>query len=430
MKVCIIGGGSTYTPELINGFIERQDHFPVTELWLMDIDQARLEIVGGLAQRMILARGAPIQVHLSLDLKDSIAGSNYVVTQFRVGQMKARREDEYLGMRHQLVGQETTGVGGMAKALRTIPVILEIADTIRKYSPGAMLVNFTNPSGLITQALSLHAPDVTSVGVCNAPLTTKMHILDGLQRRTGRKIDPIQAELDTLGLNHLTWHRGFKVDGEDIWQEVLQGFIEDLKAEEQPMWAPEFIHMLGMIPNYYLEYYYYTSRMVENQHQWPPSRAEAVMEVEKVLLRQYADPTCTRPPDDLLKRGGAYYSTAATQLMSAHYNDLGEIHVVNTRHHGAVAGWPADWVLEMPCVVDRKGIHPLKADPLPEFCFGLISQVKAYELLTIQAAVSGDRSAAFKALLAHPLGPDLDRVPFVLDDMLQTNREYLPFFWK
>lgn len=430
LKVAVIGGGSTYTPELVNGFIERVSQFPLDELWLMDIDKERLEIVGGFAQRMVEAKGSPFKIILTTDQRDAVKDASYVTTQLRVGQMEARRRDEYLGLRHGLIGQETTGVGGMAKALRTIPVILKIASDMRELSaPGAMLVNFTNPAGLVTQALSKYAPDVAAVGVCNVPITAKMRILEGLEKGTGRKIDPDHAELKTLGLNHLSWHRGFTVDGEDVWPEVISGFISGLKQETEPEWDARTIEVLRMIPNYYLQYFYHTDRKLKAQEQWPPSRAEEVIEVENDLLREYADPYLKEPPADLMKRGGAYYSTVATQLLNAHYNDLGETHVVNIKNGDAVHEWPADWVLEMPSIVKKSGITPIPTEPLPQAQFGLIAAVKSYELLTVEAAVHGDREAAYQALLVHPIGPKADKVQAVLDDLLETHKEHLPQFW-
>jgi 6-phospho-beta-glucosidase len=429
MKIAVIGGGSSYTPELINGFLERAETFPMTELWLMDLSPERLDVVGGFARRMVEAKGAPFAVHLTTGQRGAIHDASYVITQLRVGGMAARREDEYLGRRRGLIGQETTGVGGMAKALRTIPVILKIAQDMRELAPGALLVNFTNPAGLVTEALSRHAPDVPAVGVCNVPITTKMSILEGLEKWQGLKIDPQRAELKTLGLNHLSWHYGFTVDGEDIWPQVLEGFMEELRRESEPEWDVSTIETLRMVPNYYLEYYYYTSQKLADQEKWPPSRAEEVMAIEADLLQQYAEPDRSEPPEGLMKRGGAYYSTAATQLLNAHHNDLGETHVVNVPHAGAVSGWSADWVLEMPCQVDARGIHPLPAEPLPLVCFGLLAQVKSYEILTVEAAVHGDRKAAYQALLAHPLGPSADQVQAVLDDLLEANREYLSQFW-
>ena len=423
-KVAVIGGGSTYTPELINGFLTRSKNLPLSELWLMDIDPQRLEVVGGFAQRMAAASGAPFKVILTGDQREAVKGAAYVCTQLRVGQMAARKADEYLGQRHGLIGQETTGVGGMAKALRTIPVILNIAKDMRELAPGALLVNFTNPAGLVTEALARYAPEVPAVGVCNVPITAKMHLLSVLEKEIGQPLAPERAELKTLGLNHLSWHRGLTLDGEDIWPRVFETY-----CAQQTEWDSRTLEALRLIPNYYLQYFYHTDRKLADQGEWPPSRAEEVAAIEEDLLKYYGDPANTEPPADLMKRGGAYYSTVATQLLNAHYNDFGETHIVNTRHGGAVPGWPADWVLEMPCRVSRAGIHPLPADPLPPACFGLLAQVKMYELLTVEAAVHGDRRAAYQALLTHPLGPSADRVQTVLDDLLATHRSYLPQFW-
>ena len=428
MKIAVIGGGSTYTPELVNGFLARADGLGLRELWLMDIDPARLAVVGGFAQRMAAAAGAPFRVVLTDDRRAAIAGAAYVVTQLRVGMMPARRGDEYLGQRHGLIGQETTGVGGMAKALRTIPVLLDIAADMRATAPGALLANFTNPAGLVTEALSRYAPDVPAVGVCNVGITTQMRLLDEVERLTGRRVEPERTRLNTLGLNHLTWHRGFTVDGEELWPSIMAAAAERARTEPQPEWDAATLESLGMLPNYYLQYFYYTDHKLAEQAQWPPSRAEQVMAIEDGLLRQYADPALTAPPAELMQRGGAYYSTLATQLIDSHANDRGEVHVVNTRNDGAVADWPADWVLELPARVDRAGIHPLPAAPLPPAVFGLLAQVKMYELLTVEAAVHGDRRAAYQALLAHPLGPAADQVGAVLDDLLETNRQWLPQF--
>ena len=428
MKIAVIGGGSTYTPELVNGFLACIDHLPLKKLWLMDIDDERLKIVGGFAQRMVTAKGQPFKVILSNNQRESIAGASYIITPLRVGKMPARRGDEYLGRRHNLVGQETTGVGGMAKALRTIPVILKIAEDIRETAPGAILANFTNPAGLVTEALTRYAPDVYALGVCNVGITTKMDILEELDKITGSKIEASHAFLDTLGLNHLTWHRGFTVDGEEMWPQFFPAYVDRLRKEDQPEWDIRTLEALGMIPNYYLQYFYYTDKKLKAQEIWPPSRAEEVMEIEKDLLREYSDPSLTEPPADLMKRGGAYYSTLATQLIDSHHNDLGQVHVVNIQHNGAVKDWPADWVVEIPAKVDAKGIHPLPTEPLPAACFGLIAQVKMYELLTVEAAVHGDKNAAYQALLAHPLGPGADKVQAVLDDMLLTNKNWLPQF--
>ncbi len=430
LKVAVIGGGSTYTPELVNGFLTRIKQFPIDELWLMDIDEERLEVVGGFARRMVAHKGSPFKVILTSNQREALKNAAYVITQLRVGHMEARRKDEYLGFRHGLIGQETTGVGGMAKALRTIPVILKIASDMQELAtPGALLVNFTNPAGLITQALSKHAPETPAVGVCNIPITAKMLLGKRLENATGKTIDPNHTELKTLGLNHLSWHRGFSVDGEDVWPPIISEFIRELKSAAHPEWDARTIEVLQMIPNYYLQYFYYTDKKLKLQEGWPPSRADEVIHIEKALLEEYANPALKEPPEKLMERGGAYYSTVATQLLNAHYNDLGETHIVNLKNGGAVKEWPCDWVLEMPATVKKSGITPISTEPLPAACFGLIAQVKSYELLTVEAALHGDRNAAYQALLTHPLGPRADKIQAVLDDMLETHRENLPQFW-
>ena len=425
LKVAVIGGGSSYTPEIINGFLNKIKSFPVKELWLMDISRERLDIVGKFAQRMVKEKGSPFKVHLSCDRRKAIEDAQYIITQLRVGGMASRRDDEYLGRRHGLIGQETTGVGGMAKALRTIPVILSIAEDIKEVSPDALLVNFTNPAGLNTEALARFAPEVQTVGVCNVPITTKIRILKNI----GYNIPHERAQLNTLGLNHLSWHRGMTVDGKDVWPQVIEKFIEG-HFDDPPhvLFPADMIRSLRVLPNSYLQYYYFTENKLKEQEKWPPSRAEQVIEIEANLLRQYSEPNRTEPPDDLMKRGGAHYSTVATQLLDAHYNNLNETQILNVPHNGAITGYPGDWVLEMPCKVNRSGVKPIKADPLPSACYGLLTSVKNYELLTVKAAVHGDRDAAYQALLAHPLGPSADKVDTVLGDMLKTNRGYLPQF--
>ena len=265
MKIAVIGGGSTYTPELVNGFLDRIKSLPVSELWLMDIDAQRLEVVGGFAQRMVAARGAPFKVVLTTDQRAAVKGASYVTTQIRVGHMPARVADEYLGRRHGLIGQETTGIGGMAKAMRTIPVLLKLAKDMQELAPGAMLVNFTNPSGLVTEALQRYAPEVPSVGVCNAPIGMNMRIVKELEQSTGKQIPLESADLNTLGLNHLSWHRGFSVDGEDVWPQVLTAYIAELKSEPEPETDPRLVGSLGIIPNYYLEYFYQTDHKLASQ---------------------------------------------------------------------------------------------------------------------------------------------------------------------
>jgi 6-phospho-beta-glucosidase len=302
------------------------------------------------------------------------------------------------------------------------------AKNLVKLSPDATLLNFTNPAGLVTEALSRYAPHTPSVGVCNVAITTKMQFLEQLQI-ADELISPERAQLDTLGLNHLSWHRGLKIDGENVWDQIIEHFVKHARAgNSDAAWDADTIESLQMIPNYYLQYFYYTERKLAQQSSWPPSRAEQVSQIEASLLEKYRNPNLSQPPDDLMKRGGAYYSTVATQLINAHYNDLAETHVVNVPHRGAVDGYPDDWVLELPCIIRRSGAEPIPAKPLPQAVNGLLCQIKAYELLTVEAAAHGDRNAAYQALLAHPLGPPANKIMTVLEEMLEINRRYLPQF--
>lgn len=430
MKISVIGGGSTYTPELVSGFLEQHKTLPISELWLMDNDEERLDIVGSFAQRIVMKQDMPFEVIMTTDRRAAIRDAAFIITQFRVGGMAARREDEYLGRRHGLIGQETTGIGGMAKALRTIPVILEIAEEISELAPYSTLANFTNPAGLITEAVSRSAPDLKVIGMCNVAITTKMALLKLLKDHTGIQLNPDEVALDTLGLNHLSWHRGLSSEERDYWPQVLEAVIDDLNTQAEPDYPPQLIETLGMIPNYYLGYFYSRDKKLVAQESWPPSRAEEVMQIDSNLLRTYAEKSTVEVPEEHLKRGGAYYSTMATRMFNSIHNNLGEIQVANVPNHAAVPSWPQDWVLELPCRIDAEGAHPLPAKSLPPVCFGLLAHVKTFELLTVEAAVLGDRNAAYQALLAHPLGPAVDQIENVLEDMLETNKEYVPQFWK
>jgi 6-phospho-beta-glucosidase len=422
MKLAVVGGGSTYTPELVDGLLCRRGALPVEELWLMDIDSARLDVVGGFARRMVEAAGSPFLVHLTTDWNEAVRGAAYVVTQIRVGGMAARREDEYLGRRHGLVGQETTGVGGMAKALRTIPVLLRLAQDVARLAPGAFLINFTNPSGLVTEALLRHG-EVPTIGLCNIPWNVRAQVA----RQLGVAVETV--ELETVGLNHLSWVRGVRAGGQDVTDEVLAAYLTELEAQAEPPFAPQVVRALRAVPNDYLRYYYYTERMLEAQRQAGRSRAEEVMAIDEGLLALYRDPALALKPEELDQRGGAHYSDAAVALMADLYNDAGTTHVVDVRNGGAIPNLPSDVVVETACRVSRFGAAPLPTAPLAPGMWGLTCAVKAYELLTVEAAVTGDRDAVRLALLAHPLGPEDDETEDVLDDMLATNRRWLPQFF-
>ena len=321
-------------------------------------------------------------------------------------------------------------MGGMAKALRTIPVILGIARHMQELAPGALLVNFTNPAGLVTEALARYMPEVPAVGVCNVPITAKMRMLELYERRTGKRVDAAAAELDTLGLNHLSWHRGLRYEGEDLWPEVFAGTLDELRAAEKPEWDPRLLEVLGMIPNYYLQYFYNTAHKLAEQDQWPPSRAEQVMAIEGDLLREYGDPNRSEPPADLMKRGGAYYSTLATQLLNAHYNDLREQHVVNTVHGGAVAGWPVDWVLEMP--VDggaRRDASRSRPRRCPRRALAWSPPSSRTKFSPRRPRSRATATRCSRRCWCTRSGPEADQVQAVMDDLLEINRQFLPQFW-
>jgi len=420
LKICVIGGGSTYTPELVEGFIEGEEELPVRELALMDIDAPRLKIIGGLAGRMLRAAGSGIELQLSTDRRQALEGADFVLTQIRVGGMQARIRDERIPLSYGVVGQETTGPGGFAKALRTIPVMLDIAADIAKVAPGARLINFANPSGLITEAVSKYS-DVAVIGLCNGPIGSLREIAATLD------VEPERVRLDYVGLNHLSWIRGVYLDGRDVTDEAMEGAIARAR-EGGSSFAPELLEMLWMLPSYYLTYYYNTESVVAEMRASGKTRGEIVLEVEGDLLEMYQDPTLATKPRLLEQRGGAYYSKVAVALVHALAADTGEVQIVNTLNRGAIPDLPAHVVVEVPCVVDGQGAHPLATDPLPECVRGLVQAVKAYEELAVKAGAEGDERAALQALNAHPLVPSFTVAQQLWADIKGANARELPQF--
>ena len=419
MKIAVIGGGSTYTPELIEGFARRADRLPFTELVLHDVDAGRLEVVGGLAGRILDRSGLRDRLRLTTELAQAVDGAAAVLVQLRVGGQRARMVDETLPGKFGLLGQETTGPGGFAKALRTVPVVLEIADQVRRRAePDAWIVDFTNPVGIVVRAL-LDAGH-RALGLCNVAI--------GFQRRLARtfSVDPEQVRLDHVGLNHLSWIRGVHVDGVDRLPELLDGPLAEQLAEE--VGAPlELMRTLRAVPSYYLHYYYCTDDVVHEQRTGA-TRAAEVLEIENTLLQMYRDPSLNSKPELLEKRGGAYYSEAAAGLVTSLLTDDGAHHYVDVRNGGTLAGLPADAVVEVPALVGRSGATPVPVAPLPPEMLGLVQAVTAYEVLTIEAARTGSRSAALRALLANPLVRQWDVAVPLLDELLAANREHLPRF--
>lgn len=405
-KITIIGGGSSYTPELVDGLIQRIEQLPVTELALVDVEQGRqkVEIIAALTQRMLARHGleqVKVSVHYSLD--EAIRGARFVLTQFRVGQLPARAADERLGLKYNLLGQETTGIGGFAKALRTIPVMLDIAANVERLAPDAWIINFTNPAGIVTEAVSRYTK-AKIIGLCNVPISMHHMIAKLLQA-------PYEdLQLRFAGLNHMVWVHEVLQRGKYVTADVLKmlcdGASLSMNNIKEAPWPPEFLQAMGAIPCPYHRYFYQTQDMLAEEMAAAAergTRAEQVMQVEKELFALYADPHLDTKPEQLSFRGGSFYSEVALELIRAIHNNLGTQLVVNTTNRGAIRGLSDDSVVETNCIIDAKGAHPLTFGPLPVSMHGLTQQVKAYERLTIDAAVHGDRRSALLALVTNPL---------------------------
>ncbi|GAA1558601.1 6-phospho-beta-glucosidase [Kribbella sancticallisti] len=416
MKLTVVGGGSTYTPELIDGFARLRDSLPVSELVLVDPAEDRLELVGGLAQRIFAKQGHPGRVVTTSDLDEGIDGADAVLLQLRVGGQAARNQDETWPLECGCVGQETTGAGGLAKALRTVPVVLDIAERVRRSNPDAWIIDFTNPVGIVTRALLSEGHK--AVGLCNVAI--------GFQRRFARMlgVTPEQVALDHVGLNHLTWERAVRVDGENVLPRLLASHAAEL-ADDLHLPA-ELLLQLGVVPSYYLRYFYAHDEVVRELLEKPPRAAE-VAAIEKELLDLYANPTLDEKPALLEQRGGAYYSEAAVALASSLLNDTGDVQVVNTLNNGALPFLPDDAVIEVPATVGAAGTAPLPIAPLEPLYASLVANVTAYENLALEAALKGGADRVFTALLAHPLIGQIESANALTDKLLAHNREYLPW---
>jgi len=418
MKLTVIGGGSTYTPELIDGIIVRHKRLPVTHIYLIDIETSKLEIIANFAKRMITAAQLDITIEYGTDLRAGVRGASFVVSQFRVGTQAARHRDELLGRKYNLIGQETVGVGGFAKALRTIPVALNVARTILEEAPNAILLNFTNPAGLITQALIQEVPELTTIGLCNVPWNTRIEIADALG------VASTSVNFDYVGLNHLSWIRGVTVDGVDTSAAAIKAFrsltIEKGKPGDSPAWTQSSIDLLQAIPNYYLSYYYSEKAWVEYQTH-NPTRASEVMKIEAILIEKFKDESLVTKPEELMQRGGAYYSDSAAELMSDIYNNAGTTHIVNTLNNGAVPDFPDDAVMEIPSIITSKGAASIKTGAMRGDIDSLVRTVKDFERLTISAAVNGDEDCALRALITNPIGPDISDARELWADLKKEN---------
>ncbi|CAH1575156.1 monoacetylchitobiose-6-phosphate hydrolase [Vibrio owensii] len=430
IKLAIIGGGSSYTPELVEGVIKRLEFLPVKQMHFVDIEAGaeKLEIIKGLAQRMVDKAGADIEIKAGFDRREAINGADFVMTQFRVGGLAARANDERTPIKYDVIGQETTGPGGFAKALRTIPVILDICKDIEELAPNAWMLNFTNPAGLVSEAVSKYSK-VKSIGLCNVPVSMEMMIAEMME------CEPKELQLEFAGLNHLVWVLKAWLKGEDITQTVLEkvgdGANFSMKNIWEEPWDPAFLKALGAIPCPYHRYFYQTDSMLAEEKQSAGeqgTRAEQVMETESALFKLYQDPNLDHKPKELEERGGAYYSDASLNLVDSIYNNRNSIHVVNVLNNGAINGLADDAVIECSAVIGSWGAKPLAVGNLSTNISGLLHQVKAYEQLAIEAAVEGSYDKALMALTNNPLVPDIGRAKSILDEILEVNAPYLPQF--
>ncbi|MBP9478482.1 MAG: 6-phospho-beta-glucosidase [Sebaldella sp.] len=432
LKIVTIGGGSSYTPELIEGFIKRKDDLPIKEIWLVDIEEGKekLEIVGNLAKRMVKQAGLDWEVHLTLNREEALKGADFVTTQFRVGLLDARIKDERIPFENGLLGQETNGAGGMFKAFRTIPVILQIVEDMKRLCPQAWLVNFTNPAGMVTEAVLKYGKYEKVVGLCNVPVNHMMSESKALGK------DAKDLFFHFAGLNHFVWHKVFDNKGNDLTLEALKKVYEEEDAGVANIDALKFdmeqVKHLGTIPCYYHRYYYLQDEMLEKGiegYKKEGTRGEIVKKVEAELFELYKNPDLKEKPKQLEQRGGAYYSDAACELISSIHNDKKILMVVNTRNNGTIDDLPYDCAIETTAYITAAGPKPLNWGKFPPAQRGYLQIMKAMEELTIEAAVTGDYNTALEAFITNPLIPGTTIAKKVLDELLEAHKEYLPQFF-
>lgn len=432
LKIVVIGGGSSYTPELIEGLLNRYHEMPVASLWLVDIEEGKekVEIIAGLARRMIAKAGLTIEVVATLDRESALRDADFVCSQFRAGCLDARISDERISLRYGLIGQETNGLGGFANACRTIPIALEIAADMERLCPDAWLLNFTNPSGMVTEAILRHSR-IKAVGLCNVPVIMQKGITTLLQCA-----DEKEVVMQVAGLNHFIFVRQILHKGKEWLPEV----IAEINAGRDPLvprnippfrWPSHLLQGLGMIPCAYLRYYYMKDDLLRQELAeagGEGTRGEVVKQLEKILFDQYRDPHLAVKQKALEGRGGQYYSEAACELMNAIYNDKRIIMHVNTRNNGAINGLPDDCAVEVSSLITASGPLPLNVAPFPEDTLRLLQLMKSFERLTIEAALTGNRHTAWRALMLNPLIVSGEKLELALDEVIAENRQWLPAF--
>lgn len=431
VKIVTIGGGSSYTPELVDGFLKRYDTLPVRELWLVDIPEGeeKLQIVSAFAKRMVKRAGVPMEIHTTLDRREALPGADFVTTQLRVGQLKARIKDERIPLKHGILGQETNGAGGLFKGMRTIPVIMDICRDIEELCPQAWLINFTNPVGMVLEGISRYTDFKRIIGLCNVPYGMHKAVADMLEK----PMDEVQVTMG--GLNHMVYVTRVMTEGRDVTGDIIeswgaQGVVKNIKAVS---WDHDFITQLGVLPCSYHRYYYMTKEYLAEAlkaYERHETRAELVSAVEEELFSLYRQESLTEKPELLSKRGGAFYSDSACNLINSIYNDKGDIQVVNTQNRGAITNFKDHEIVEVSCKITRDGPVPVAVGEMPSAVNGLMQQIKSFEIAASAAAVSGEYKQALMALMINPLVASQDTAKAVLDELLKAHKEYLPQFFK
>lgn len=431
LKIVVIGGGSSYTPELIEGLLQRKNELPVGELWLVDIDkgQKKVEIIASLARRMIKKTGLNIKVVATLDRRQALSGADFVCSQFRAGCLEGRIRDERIALKYGMIGQETNGLGGFSNACRTIPIALDICKDMEELCPDAWLLNFTNPSGMVTEAV-LKYSKIKAVGLCNVPVI--------MQKGVARTLDTSENKvvMQVAGLNHMIWARKILLDGKDrlsfVINEIISGNDQLVPQNIPPFaWPKDLLSKMGMIPCAYLRYYYMSEDIMSqelNEAKGEGTRAEIVKALEERLFELYSDPELNYKPKELEKRGGQYYSDAACELMSAIYNDKRTLMHINTRNDGAIQGLPDDCVVEVTSLITKSGPLPLNVPPFPMDTLRLLQLMKEFEILTVEAAVTGDINLATRALILNPLVKTGTLLDEALKETVQMNLDFMPQF--
>ncbi len=432
IKIVTIGGGSSYTPELIEGFIKRYKELPVEEIWLVDIleGKTKLEIVGDLAKRMIKKANLPIKIHLTLDRRSALKNADFVTTQFRVGQLDARVLDERIPAKYGMLGQETNGAGGLFKALRTVPVIYEIIEDVKELCPDAWLINFTNPAGVVSEAVFRYADFDKFIGVCNVPINLQNHFATVLNVKS-KDLVPYIA-----GLNHMSYVLNVFHKGKDRLNEI----IEDVKVKQISMkniepltWDYKFIENLGVYPSPYHKYTYYFDEMLKNfliQYKKGETRAEIVKKIEANLFEKYKNLNLSEKPVELEQRGGAYYSDVACNVISSIYNDKRDYQVVNTVNNGHITNLPMGCAIEITCRITKDGPIPVHIGKLPVQIRGIIQETKAYEELLVDAIFEKNLDKALLALQINPFVQSIDSAKKAFDDLVVAHRKYLDYYFE